>query len=164
MRNLLLKKLQSMLIATDDVQKTEEELEAELAARAEAEQNAPPPPEMVKLQVEREVAQLRFDVEMAKIAANGELTLEEIAAKLEGTHEQTASRERPTGARQRRRHRASRLNCRRARGRVAQARWRDRPDDHLPAAGPGRASRRSWHRASTRTIGDLEKGRLQQEL
>ena len=72
--------LQSMLIATDDVQKTEEELEAEFAARAEAEQNAPSP-EMVKLQVEREVAQLRFDVEMAKIAANGELTLEEIAAE-----------------------------------------------------------------------------------
>ena len=94
MRNLLKKLLQSMLIASDDVLKTEQEIEAELAAQAEAEANAPPPPEMVKLQLEREVAQLRAEVEMAKIAANGELTLEEIAAKLEGIREQSASRER----------------------------------------------------------------------
>lgn len=94
MRNLLKKLLQSMLIASDDVLKTEQELKAELAAQAEAEANAPPPPEMVKLQLEREVAQLRAEVEMAKIAANGELTLEEIAAKLEGIREQSASRER----------------------------------------------------------------------
>lgn len=93
-RNLLKKLLQSMLISSEDVLKTEEELEAELAAQAEAEANAPPPPEMVKLQLEREVAQLRFEVEMAKIAADGELSLEEIAAKLEGIREQTASRER----------------------------------------------------------------------
>ena len=49
---------------------------------------------MVRLQLEREIAQLRAEVEVAKLAANEELTLEEIAARLAAIREQNASRER----------------------------------------------------------------------
>ena len=104
-RELLKKLLQSMLIASDDVLKTEQELEAEAAAQAQAEQEAGPPPEVISLQLQQQVAQMnaetqmavaemRRETELAKFAAQHQISLEDAMARLQAIREQNASKER----------------------------------------------------------------------
>ena len=105
MRPLLKKLLMSMMIASDDVLKTEAELRSDEAARQEAEQNAPPDPDMVKMQLERELAMVENETKMAlaqmgmegdmmKMAAQGQITLEEVSSKLQAIRAQLQSKER----------------------------------------------------------------------
>ena len=86
------------MISSDEVLKTETELQADAAAEAEEARNAPPDPEMMKLQITSEttleVAKLNREIKMMEMSEKGNITLEEIAAKLKGIREQTASKER----------------------------------------------------------------------
>ena len=105
LRELLKKLLQSMMISADDVLKTTQEIEAEEAEAAAAQENQPPDPEMVKLQLQQEIArmeaetkmaiaQLNLEGDMSKLAAQQQMTLEQVAARLQAIREQSASKER----------------------------------------------------------------------
>ena len=116
MRAVLKKLVQSMMLSSDDMLKTQAELEADLAEEAEAAENAPEDPAMVKLQLEREVAQMDAELKMAlaqmnieadmmKLAAQGQITMaaaqakiaesrENMVARLEGIRMQAQSKER----------------------------------------------------------------------
>ena len=104
-RALLKKLLQSMMIASDDVLKTQAELEADAAQAAQEAQEAPPDPEMVKLQLQREIAQMdgenqfalaqmRHESEAMKLAGQQQISLEQVMARLQAMREQSASKER----------------------------------------------------------------------
>ena len=108
-RNLLKKLHASMLIDSDDVLKTEAELEEDAARQAEAEQNAPPDPALVALELQQQLAQMEGEVklQLAQIKAEGDMQkaalaaqagLEEMHGRLEGIRMQMGSKERLTAA------------------------------------------------------------------
>ena len=93
MRNLLKVQLQSMMIGSDEVLKTQQQLDQEAAAAAE--QEPPPDPEMIKLeiqrqmaqedgQLQRELAQTKHQTEMMKLAGQHQMTIEQLQAQLQG--------------------------------------------------------------------------------
>lgn len=73
--------VQSLQISADDVVKTDEELEQ--AARKAAEQPPPPDPEMQKLELQKYIADRKYDAEMMKLAAQQNTDLDNIHAKME---------------------------------------------------------------------------------
>ena len=103
MRNLLKVQLQSMMIGSDEVLKTQQQLDQEAAAAAEEE--PPPDPEMIKLeiqrqmaqedgQLQRELAQTKHQTEMMKLAGQHQISLEQLQAQLQGIALKTGSDER----------------------------------------------------------------------
>ena len=95
----------SMMLPADQMLKTQQEIEMDEAAELEAQRNAPPDPEIVKLQLQQELAQLETEtkLQLAQMRGQGDLTgreiqartaLEQIAARLQMAREQAASRER----------------------------------------------------------------------
>ena len=92
MRELLKKLLQSMMIASDDVLKTQTEFEEDIAAQQQAEAEAPPDPEMVKLQLAQQTAQMDAETKIALARMNLEGALVEMAVKRNITLEQAAAR------------------------------------------------------------------------
>ena len=126
-REILKRLVQSMMLSSDDIIKTQAELEAELAAQAEEAKNAPDDPAMVQLQLQQQVAQMEAETKMAqmqmqgqmaqmemqskmalaqmsaesdliKLAAQQNMSVEQAAAKLQAIREQTASKERLAAA------------------------------------------------------------------
>lgn len=105
LRPLLKKLLQSMMIASDDVLNTQQEFEAALAQAREEEANAPPDPALVKLQLERDLAQMEGELkfglaqmeregEMVKLSVQQQVSLEQVLGRLQAIREQNASKER----------------------------------------------------------------------
>ena len=104
-REVLKRLVQSMMLSSDDLLKTQAELEADLAAQAEEAENAPEDPALVKLQLDRELAmidsqtkialaQAARETAMLKMASDQEMTLAQVAARLQAVREQSASKER----------------------------------------------------------------------
>lgn len=105
LRSGLKRLLQSMMIPADDLLKTQDELERDIAKAEEEAANAPPDPAMVKLQLERELAQMEADLkiqlaemqtegDMVKLAAQRGIALETIMGRLQAVREQSQSKER----------------------------------------------------------------------
>ena len=114
MREILKKLVQSMMLSSDDMLKTQVQFDEALAAAAEDAENAPEDPNLVRLQLERELAQTEVKAKMelaqmeaetkmalAQMSAEGDLiklatqqnmSLEQAAAKLQAIREQSASR------------------------------------------------------------------------
>ena len=99
-RDLLKKLVQSMMIDSGDVLKSEKEIEEEEALEA---QQGMPDPELLKLELEGQIAemnattelqiaQLRHEEAMMKLATDRDIRLEDIAARLQGVREQVAGR------------------------------------------------------------------------
>ena len=97
-----------MLIESDGVLKTEQELEEQAAAQAEAEANAPPP-ELIALQVQQQatqmqaetqrmVAEMRRETELLRYATQQNIVVETTMARLQGLREQISSDERKMAA------------------------------------------------------------------
>ena len=108
-RELMKKLLQSMMIASDEILLTEDELEELEMAEAEAAANAPPEPEVVKLQLDREnsmrdaetritVAAMERETKLIEFATRQQISLETAAAHLQGVRETIASNERKLAA------------------------------------------------------------------
>ena len=104
-RELMKKLVQSMMLSSDELLLTESELEELLAAEEQAAQDGPPDPELLKLQVQREIATLEAEgkmalaemsreTEMMKMALAHQTTIEGVAAKLQAVREQNQSKER----------------------------------------------------------------------
>ena len=105
--DLLRKMLQSMMIAADDVLKTEDEIAEEAADEA---QSGAPDPEIIKLTLQQNIARSNAEVSMAeielkrelamidretqilKLASDREMKIEDVAARLQAIREQSATR------------------------------------------------------------------------
>ena len=103
-RMLLKRLLQSMMLSADDILKTQAEVEAEEQAEAQAAAEQPDP-EMVKMQLEREVAQmdaqtktqiaqLNLEGALMKLVAQRQMSQEQAQARLAQVQAQASSRER----------------------------------------------------------------------
>ena len=119
-REVLKRLVQSMMLSSDDLLKTQAELEADLAAQAEEAENAPEDPAVIALQLQRETAQMEMEGKMAfaqmdhqskmalaqmnieadlmKLVTQGQLTMAEAEAKMAGIQAQIASKERMAAA------------------------------------------------------------------
>ena len=94
-----------MMIAADEVLLTQQELDEKELDEAEQAQNAPPDPEMVKLQLQQQLAEMEGqsklqlaemerETEMLRLSMQHELTREQVMARLQQVREQSASKER----------------------------------------------------------------------
>ena len=113
-KEILKKLVQSMLLSSDELLKTQAEFDADAAAEAEAAEGAPEDPALVKMQLDREraqmdgelkmqlaqmdaqlkieLAQTSTEVELIKLAAQQNVTLEAAAAKLQAVRETNSAR------------------------------------------------------------------------
>ena len=84
------KLMQSMMVESDGVMKTQAELEADMAARQEAEAQGPPPPEMIalqleqqKLEIEQQRMQMQAQNEQQKMQMQSQLSQMETQSKMQ---------------------------------------------------------------------------------
>ena len=113
-REVLKRLVQSMMLSSDDLLKTQAELEADLAAEQEAAQNAPEDPALIKLQLDQQTAQMNAELKMAiaqmsaqsklqsdqmrieadimKLVAQRQITMEQAQAKIAESREQSVLR------------------------------------------------------------------------
>ena len=102
-REIYKKLLQSMMIASDEVLRTLPELQQIEEQERQAQEEAPPPPELLKIQADSEgkqaeiqarleIAMMERETEMIRLSVQQGISLKEIEARLQGGREQLSAK------------------------------------------------------------------------